>query len=163
MAPSASDRFGLVLLAPCVIAVVLGGAWARAGDTQIYKTVDEHGNVVYTDRASSANASKSTVRFHEPSAADLASLAQQQKAAQAAESQRLQQTAASNVAHLQQAKAEKEKQARCDSARDNYNRLQQAGRIYQLDAQGNRVYMPDADAEAARTQARTAMEAACAS
>jgi hypothetical protein len=146
-----------------IAALLLGSGLARAGDTQIYKTVDAHGNVVYTDRASSANAEKSTVRFHEPSAEDLAHLEQQRKASQAAESQRLQQTAASSIARAQQERAQKDKQARCDNARSYYYSLRDATRVYQLDAQGNRVYLPDSEADAKRTEARSAMEAACAS
>jgi hypothetical protein len=145
------------------VALLLSCGWALAGDTQIYRTVDEHGNVVYTDRASSANAQKTTVRFHEPSAEDAARVEQERKATQANESKRLQQTAANDAARAQQEKAQKAKQARCDGARSYYFRLRDAGRIFQNDSQGNREYLPDADAEARRNEARQAMEAACGS
>jgi Domain of unknown function (DUF4124) len=158
------SRSTIALLAGgAIAALLLSGGVARSGDTQVYKTVDEHGNIVYTDRPSSPDMRKSTVRFHEPSEKDLALVEQQSKAARAAESARLQQTAASSIARTQQANAEKEKQARCDNARNYYNRLQDASRIYQLDTQGNRVFLPDPEAEAKRTEAREAMETACAS
>lgn len=144
-----------------VAVLLLGSGWALAGNTQVYKTVDEHGNVVYTDRPPSAGAPKSTVSFHEPSADDQAHLEQQRKATDAAENKRLQQTAASDVAHARQEKAEKEKQARCETARSDYYRLRDAGRIFQTDAAGNKVYLPDAEADAKRTEAREAMDAAC--
>jgi hypothetical protein len=161
---SALNRSAIALLAQSAIAaLLLSSSVARAGDTQVYKTVDEHGNVVYSDRASSTKAQKSTVRFHEPSAEDLAHLDEQRKAAQAAESERLQETAASSAARAQQEKAQKEKQIRCENARNYYDSLRDATRVYQLDAQGNRVYLPDTEADAKRTEARAAMEAACAS
>lgn len=144
-------------------ALLFAGDRAFAGDAQIYKTVDEHGNIVYTDKAPTAHAEKSTVKYHEPSAADLARAEQQHKSDQLAESQRMQQAATDNVARSQQEKAQKQKQARCDSARSYYYGLKDATRVYQRDAQGNRVYLPDADAEAKRTEARKAMEAACGS
>ncbi|MGB6449145.1 MAG: DUF4124 domain-containing protein [Steroidobacteraceae bacterium] len=160
----ALNRFSIALLAQSAIAaLLLSGGLARAGDTQVYKTVDEHGNIVYTDRPSSASAQKDTVHFHEPSAEDLARLEQQRKTTQAAESARVQQIAASSVARAQQEKAQKEKQARCDNARNYYDSLRDAARVYQLDDQGNRVYLPDADADAKRTEARESMEAACTS
>jgi hypothetical protein len=160
----APERSVIALLTQSAIAaLLLCSGLARGGDTQVYRTVDAQGNVVYTDRASSANAAKTTVRFHEPSTEDLAHLEEQRKAARSAENERLRQTAISNVARAQKERAEKDRQTRCDNARQYYERLQDAGRIYQLDAQGNRVYLADTEAEARRTEARTAMEAACGS
>jgi hypothetical protein len=164
MLHSAFHGFAIALLArSAVAALLLSSGFAHAGDTPVYKTVDEHGNVVYTDRPPSAGAQKSTVRFHEPSAEDAAFAEQQRKATEAAQSKRMQQTATSDLARARQEKAQKEKQARCESARSYYNSLRDAGRIFQNDAQGNRVYLSDADAEAKRTEARQAMDAACAS
>ncbi len=158
------SRFVIAQLIPsAVAALLLGSGIARAGDAQVYKTVDEHGNVVYSDRPSSTSAQKSTVHFHEPSADDLARLDQRRKATQAAENERLQQAAASNIARAQQERVQKEKQVRCENARTYYNSLRNATRVYQLDAEGNRVYLPDAEVDAKRTEARDAMEAACAS
>ena len=144
-------------------ALLLACGWAVAGDAPVYKTVDEHGNIVYTDRAPSANAQKGSVKYHEPSPEDLTRLEQQRKATQAAESEHLQQAAASGIARAQQEKVQKQKQARCDSARNYYYGLRDAGRVYQRDAQGNRAYLSDAEAEAKRSDARKTMEAACGS
>jgi hypothetical protein len=152
-----------LLAQSAVTASLPSSSAASAGDTQIYKTVDAQGNVVYTDQPPSAKSQKSSVKYHEPSAQDLARVEQQRKATEAAESERVQQAAASNLAQAQQDRAQKEKQARCDNARNNYNSLRDANRVFQLDPQGNRVYLTDAEAEAKRTAARKAMEAACAS
>ena len=62
-------------------------------------------------------------------------------------------------------KAEQDRirQAQCDSARDHYYSLRDARRLYDRDADGNRVYINDADADAKREEARAAMAAACGS
>lgn len=151
-----------LLAQSAITASLLTGSVASAGDAQIYKTVDAQGNIVYTDQAPSAKSAKSTVKYHEPSPEDLARVEQQRKATEAAENERVQQAAVNGIARARQEKAQKDRQARCESARNYYNGLRDANRIYQLDAQGNRVYLPDADAEAKRADARKAMEGACA-
>ena len=140
---------------------VTGQYSARAGDTPVYRSVDQHGNVVYTDRPNSADASKSALDVHEPNADDLANMEQQRKAAQTAENERLRSAIADGVARAQQERAQQEKQSRCDRARNHFDSLQSATRIYQLDAQGNRVYLSDAEADAKRAEARQAVAEAC--
>jgi hypothetical protein len=49
----------------------------------------------------------------------------------------------------------------CDGARSRYYSLKDARRIFQRDAEGNRVYYNDADADAKREEARQAMLTAC--
>jgi Domain of unknown function (DUF4124) len=149
-------------VAAAVALLTIFSGYARAGDTQLYKTVDAQGNVVYTDKPTSSNAPKTSVRVQEPSAADLTQLQQRQQASQAAEIQRLQQTLANSANQVQQAQQQKEKQVRCENARNRFYALKEATRIYQRDAQGNRVYLPDDAADAKRTEARKAMDAACA-
>jgi hypothetical protein len=53
------------------------------------------------------------------------------------------------------------KQAQCDRAREHYYSLKDARRIYDRDAEGNRVFLSDPDADAKREEARQAMAAAC--
>jgi hypothetical protein len=153
-----SARAVWVRRALCAVGLSVTGALASAGDTQIYKTVDAHGNIVYSDRASSANAPKAGVQVHEPSAEDLAQVEQQRHANQSAEVERLKEA----LVHSAGAQQQKEKQTRCEHARDQFHNLSDASRIYQLDAQGNRVYLSDAEADAKRAEARRAMDAACA-
>jgi hypothetical protein len=137
-------------------------AGALADETQVYKTVDAQGNVVYSDRASGAATKKTAVAVHEPSPEDLKALEQQRKAADAAETQRLQDTLNTRATEDRQSQMQKEKQARCDHAREHFFSLRDANRIYQRDAQGNPVYLSDEAADARRTEARKAMDAACA-
>ncbi|HEY3784122.1 MAG TPA: DUF4124 domain-containing protein [Steroidobacteraceae bacterium] len=162
---SAADiklRATIVSAAGALALLTIMSGPAHAGDTQVYKTVDAQGNVVYTDKPMSSKVPKTSVRVHEPSAADLAQLAQEQQASHAAEIERLQQTLTHSASEAQQAQQQKEKQVRCDNARNRFYSLKDATRIYQRDAQGNRVYLPDEAADAKRAEARRAMDAACA-
>lgn len=164
MGTSVASRAGCAYRWVAIVAAWLSIAQlpAWAGDTQVYKTVDAQGNVVYTDHPSSANAPKTSVRFHEPTAEDQAQAERQRKANQASEMQRVQETLASSSAQAQQQKEQKDRQTRCENARNRYNGLKDATRLYQLDAQGNRVFLPDEAADAKRAEARKAMDAACA-
>ena len=54
-------------------------------------------------------------------------------------------------------------QVQCDSARNRYYALKDARRIYERDADGNRIYFSDQEAEAKREEARQAVIAACGS
>jgi hypothetical protein len=49
----------LSAVATAAVLTMLTGS-ARAGDAQVYKTVDARGNVVYTDRPSNSNTSKTS-------------------------------------------------------------------------------------------------------
>jgi hypothetical protein len=155
----------LAILPPVMmyLAATAFSVMACAGDTQIYKTVDAQGNVVYTDKTGSANTQQTTVHYHEPSAEDLKALEDQRRAQQATEAQRLQQAATSNSARAQQEKQQQAQQARCESARSHFNSIKDAGRLYQQDAQGDRVYLTDQEADAKRAQARQTMTDACGS
>ena len=55
----------------------------------------------------------------------------------------------------------REKQSRCDAARNHYFSMKDARRIFHLDADDNRVYDTDPEADARREDAKQAMTAAC--
>ncbi len=151
-----SNGFQVALAIATCLALAPGAP--RAGETRVYKTVDAQGNVVYTDRGSEANASKTSVRFHEPSPEEVARL---EKERQAAETRQMQEAVNSSLRRAQEVKAQQEKQAACERARNQFYSMKDAGRLYQRDAQGNRSYLTDAEADARREQARRLMEAAC--
>lgn len=138
------------------------GSPSFGGDAQLYRTVDDQGHVVYTDHPPTLATPKTTVKVHEPSAAELAEVAKRQAATQAADAQRVQQTLVNNGANAAKAQQQHDKQARCDAARNQFYSLKDANRVFQRDAQGNRVYLSDAEADGRRTAAKQAMEAACA-
>lgn len=144
-----------------VASMAIGVSAACWGDTQVYKTVDAQGNVVYTDKAPTVNAQKTNIQVHQPSAADLERVEQQKKAIQATDERRVAEAIADKASQAQKQKQLGERQARCQQARNNFYNLKDATRIYQRDAQGNRVYLPDDQADAKRSEARKAMDAAC--
>jgi Domain of unknown function (DUF4124) len=137
---------------------LLASASAAAPADQIYKSVDAQGHVTYSDRPNASGAQKADVAVQQADPAEAQRLAQERQLLKAEDEQRKKQQASDTRAKAQQ---EQDKQARCRIARDNYNNLKDVGRIYQLDAAGNRVYLSDAEAEAKRETARQVMTTAC--
>jgi hypothetical protein len=128
---------------------------SRAGE--VYKSVDAEGHVVYSDRADTS-VKKSVVKVDQPKPEDVARNAKEQGILKAEEDQLKKQEALDDARKAQQ---EHIRQAQCNSARDHYYALKDARHIYERDADGNRVYYNDADADAKREEARAAMAAAC--
>jgi Domain of unknown function (DUF4124) len=140
---------GLILLV-CVPSLL------RAGE--IYKSVDAQGHVVYSDRADTAAAHKTSVTVEPADPKEAARIAKEQAILQSAETQSNQQKLIEDAKKAQQ---EQLKQARCDRAREHYYSVKDARRLYDRDADGNRVYLSDPDADAKREEASQAMAAAC--
>jgi uncharacterized protein DUF4124 len=127
---------------------------------EIYKSVDAQGNVVYSDRAQSKNAPTTAVHVTEPDPAEVARLARQQQLLSVSDREREKQDAADAK---NRAALEHKQQVNCENARNKYFRYKDSGRIYQRDADGNRVFYTDSEADALREQARRSMVAACGS
>jgi hypothetical protein len=126
---------------------------------EVYKTVDAQGNVVYSDRADTS-AQKSVVRVDAANPTEAARIAKEQEILKAEENQRNRQK---SVDDAKKAQAEHAAQVQCDNARTRYYAIKDARRVYQRDADGNRVFYSDQDADAKREEARQAMTAACGS
>jgi isoleucyl-tRNA synthetase len=127
---------------------------------EVYKSVDAEGHVVYSDRAPTAKAQKTVVHVTEGNSAEAARAAKETSILQTEDALRKRREATENH---QKAYLEHEKQALCQRARDHYNSIKDTGRLYKLDAQGNRVYYTDAEADARREQWRQTMVTACGS
>ena len=127
---------------------------------QIYKSVDAQGNVVYSDKAPTKNAPKVDLHVEQPDPAEVARLQKEQAQLKAADLERSLQQA---VQDKNKAIADHKREAACQNARNRYYQLKDSGRIFKRDAEGNRVYYSDSDADAMREQARRAMIAACGS
>jgi hypothetical protein len=125
---------------------------------QVYKSVDAQGHVVYSDRGATKDAAKSSVHVAEPDPAEVARLAKEQELMKADDIERTKQQASEDKTR---AAADRKRLAECEKARNNFYRLKDAPRIYQRDADGNRVYYADDEADKLREQARRAMTAAC--
>ena len=126
---------------------------------EVYKTVDAEGHVVYSDRADTS-AQKSAVRVDPPNPTEAARIAQEQEILKAEEIQRNRQK---SVDDAKKAQGDHAAQVQCDNARNRYYALKDARRVYQRDADGNRIYYSDQEADAKREEARQAVTTACGS
>jgi hypothetical protein len=145
---------GLVLVA--LVLLVRPACPLRANE--VYKSVDAQGHVVYSDRADTSTAQKSTVRVDQPDPTEVARIAKEQEILKAEEIQRNRKKALDDAKKSQQDHAT---QVQCDNARNHYYALKDARRVFQRDADGNRVFYTDQEADAKREEARQAMTAAC--
>jgi hypothetical protein len=125
---------------------------------EVYKSVDAQGHVVYSDRGSSKDAAKTSVRVEQPDPAEVARIAREQQTLKAADQERSKEQAAEDKT---KAADDRRKKSACDTAKNQYFRLRDLNRIYQRDADGNRMYLSDEDADKMRDQARRAMNDAC--
>ena len=143
-----------------VIAGILTCGLAHAGD--VYKYVDERGQTLYTDRpmpgavrvASGTprpTASRSYASDQAASGQQLA--ASNQRIAQGQNDSRV----AANVAKdLEASRVE-----RCKKARSDYNTTINSLRLYNVDKDGNRVYLTDNELAQRRIDAAKTVEAIC--
>lgn len=147
------SRSNLMLLATSMV-VLLGAVGAARADT-VYEWTDAHGEVHYTDQwvpgaklirtdtAHRGNGSGAMQAIQSESSAADGAIKQQQDA---------------QAVQEDEAKARAE---RCTKEKAEYLQLIQSRRIYRTDKNGERQYLSDADADAARLKARQAMEADC--
>ena len=124
----------------------------------MYKSIDAQGHVVYSDRPETSTAQKAIVNVDRPDAKEAARMGKEQEILKAEEIQRNRQKLIDDAKKAQQEHAN---QVQCDAARNHYYVLKEARRIYDRDADGNRVYYTDAEANLKREDARQAMNAAC--
>lgn len=125
---------------------------------EVYKSIDAQGHVVYSDRPDTSAAQRAVVRVDQPDPREVARNAKEQEIQNAEETQHKKQQA---IEDAKKALEDHNRQVQCDTARDHYYSLKDAGRIYDRDAAGNRVYYNDVEADAKREEARLAMAAAC--
>ena len=128
---------------------------------EVYKSVDPQGHVVYSDRGTSKTAPKTPVHVNQPDPAEAARLAKEQQLLEAADLQRQKERATAEHERAVEQRDRQQKQKACDNARNNYYRLNETNRLFKRDADGNRVYYSDTEADALREQAKRAMTAAC--
>lgn len=148
-------RFGAVFTALALILWPAGSVWSG----EVYKSIDAQGHVVYSDHPETGTEQKSEVKAEGSNPAEAARIAKEQAILKAEETQRNKQKA---IEDAKKAQADHTAQVQCDSARNRYYALKDARRLYDRDADGNRVYLSDQNGDARREEARQAMTAACA-
>lgn len=129
-----------------------------AAADQVYKCVDAQNHMTFSDRPCAPSAQKTEVTFQQADPAEAARLAKENQLLKTADEQRKKQQANDDKSKAQQDKA---KQAKCDAARTHYNSIKNPGRLFQSDADGNRTYYSDTEADAKREEARQLMTIAC--
>jgi hypothetical protein len=145
-------RRGLVLVA----LLVWPACPLRANE--VYKSVDAEGHVVYSDRADTSTAQKSTLRVDQPDPTEVARIAKEQEILKAEQLQRNRQKSVDDAKKAQQ---DHVAQVQCETARNHYYAMKDARRVFERDADGNRVFFTDQVADAKREEARQAMTTAC--
>ena len=148
------SRSTVILLATSM-AVLLGAVGTARADT-VYEWTDAKGQLHYTDQWVPGARLVRTDTAHKP-AADSSAAQGIQKAGDAA-SQGLKQQEEAQAVQQDEAKARAD---RCTKETAVYQQLLQSRRIYTTDKSGERTYLSDADADAARLKARQAMDADC--
>jgi Domain of unknown function (DUF4124) len=141
-----------------VALVLLVCAFCPLRATEVYKSTDADGHVIYSDRADTSTVRKSVVQVDQPDPKEVARIAKEQEILKAEEIQRKGQQSAEERRKAQQ---EHDAQIQCENARNRYYAMKDARRIFQRDADGNRVYYTDPEADAKKEEARQAMTAAC--
>jgi hypothetical protein len=145
-----------VMLLATSMAVLLGAVGAARADT-VYEWTDANGQVHYTDQWVPGAKVVRTDTIRRP--ADSSAAQGIQNESNAASHNLKQQQEAQSV----QADEAKARATRCAQDKEQYEKLIESRRIYTTDKSGNRTYLSDADADAARLQAKQAMDADCGS
>ena len=135
---------------------------ASAAHADVYKFVDAHGNVLYTDKPATLPAQRLNVQSQktdvvEAQARQQAEMSRMQAANQAT-TQNAQQQADKKAANEL---TEKDKAERCVKARERYDNYMNSQRLYESQANGERRYLTDAELTAARSSAKASMDELC--
>jgi hypothetical protein len=142
-----------------LICALAGGATltCAAGD-EVYKTTDASGHVVYSDHPPSPGAQKITVPVTQGDPGEAARISKLHALEDAEFAQRSKREADEQARQAAQAKQDAD---RCTAARNRYGSLKDVRRVYRVDADGNRDFYTDEQADAMRAAAKQAMEQAC--
>jgi hypothetical protein len=143
-----------VILLAASMAALLGAVGAARADV-VYEWTDAHGEVHYTDQWVPGAKVVMTSTAH--GATDSGAVKGIQKESDAA-SRGINQQQAAEAVQQDEAKA---RAARCTQEKAEYQHLIESRRIYTTDKSGQRTYLSDADADAARLRVRQAMDADC--
>jgi len=144
-----------------LIAGVLIAAAAQGGD--VYVVTDAQGNRIYTDKPQTLPAERVNVATSETTAADAARA--QQRMDSYSEQLTTDAEKQAQAAKTQQARTEtaEDQAKRCMEARERYQSSMNAIRLYEEGPDGQRRYLSAEEIDAARANARQAMDTFCAS
>ncbi len=143
-----------LLLLLTVAAAPLAAGTANA---DVYRYIDEKGNVQFTDKPPSLPAERLNVRSQSTDV--VAAQERSQAAVQQAASSRPGNT--SKEQREAQEMAAKDKAERCIKARERYDKYMASQRLYEEGQDGERRYLSDTELDAARASAKASMDVMC--
>lgn len=128
----------------------------------VYRFVDAKGQVQYTDRPELLPAQRLNVQSQRTDTVAVAQrIAEENKQREAdAKAQQSTDKAATDKSKTQQTTSA-DKAERCTKARQRYDEVMTAQRIFSTDANGERVYMDDKQIDQARASAKQMMDTWC--
>lgn len=144
-----------------VATLLLAAAGAQAGE--VYKTTDAQGRPIYTDKPPTLPAQKLGVQSTSTDAAEVQKRYDAQMKQYGA-AQQAQADAAKKAADARQATemTAEDRAKRCIEARQRYESYMNARRLYEPGAaEGDRRYLDSAEIDAARANAKQAMDDLC--
>jgi molecular chaperone GrpE (heat shock protein) len=143
-----------------IIVVAIALALSPLAAAQLYKYVDKDGKTVYSDQPPPNTASKQVNVQSGPAAAPAAGPKSAVEKDKDLEKSRKE----AREKQDKQAKAaqkDQEAEQRCAQARTAFQSYSDGGRLYKYNDKGERVFMDDAEIEAARERSRKDMDEAC--
>ncbi len=145
-----------VSLAICAALAIAGHAVAN----DIYKWTDAEGNVHYEDRPTEDGTAERVDIKSRPT--DRSRIAAMQDARRTARQEEAKAEAASNEPTPEQLRAEREERAKqCSAYKERLQTMVQSRRLYREDENGERVYLDEAEMEAAREDAAAKIDEFC--
>ena len=144
-----------------LVAALTIGSTATAAET-IYKWTDENGNVHYEDRPSGApTEERLALTYRRTDGGAVQQRVQSRLDRQTARDDDRAAREAAEQDAADQAAAAAERQQACESARARLESYVQSRRLYRTDANGERVYLDDAQREEARRKAEEKVTEYC--
>lgn len=126
----------------------------------VYKFKDEKGNVLYTDKPSTLPAERLNVQSQKTDVVAVQARQQEELKRQQAADGSQQQASTSGAQPAAQA-APKDAAERCTKARERYDSYMKSQRLYEVQPDGQRRYLSDAELDTTRAAAKASMEALC--
>lgn len=150
----AAIQFGL--LAAGVLSAGLAASGASGED--IWKWVDSQGHVQYSDRWTPGAV---LIKSDHARASDTSSHSDDQAQLDATSRRIDDDLSREDAQRAVQKDQSAARAAQCKQAKDHYQKVIQARRIYREDKNGERTFLTDDEADKARVQARLDMQSAC--
>lgn len=137
-------------------------AVVSSSHADVYKFIDSKGQVQYTDRPETLPAQRLSVQSQRTDTVAVSErVAEDAKQRDAAtQAQQTTDKSAADKTKAQQDTAT-DKAERCTKARERYDQVMTAQRLYSTDANGERVYMDDKQIDQARASAKQMMDTWC--